>query len=154
MLHILFKSLSYCKRFSFYRNKNFPKNILYKQSKYFIFNNFMMKSTEENRRIAQGTEHSVTKFEGKIGGEFEKQTSPKFLEEREKVWAELYQKQQEYQKSLSREKIIITLKDGKKVEATSFETTPLDIAKKYLKKSLVGDLIVAKVFIFLCYFLD
>jgi threonyl-tRNA synthetase len=105
-----------------------------------------MKSTEDNRRITQGTEHSVNKFEGKIGGEFVKQLKPQFLEEREKIWAEFYQKQQEHQKSLPRDKIIITLKDGKKVEGTSFDTTPLDIAKKYLKKSLVGDLIVAKVF--------
>jgi len=145
MLQLIFKSLSYCKRLSLYRNKNFPKNILNKQSKYFIFNKNMMKSTEDNRRIAQGTEHSVNKFEGKIGGEFIKQTKPIFLEQREKIWAELYQKQHENQKTLPREKITITLKDGKKVEGTSFETSPLDIAKKYLKKSLVGDLIVAKV---------
>jgi hypothetical protein len=145
MLQLIFKSLSYCKRLSFFRNKNIPKNILNKQSKYFIFNNNMMKSTEDNRRITQGTEHSVNKFEGLIGGEFKKQTSPKFLEERENIWTELYQKQQEIQKTFSRENITITLKDGKKVEATSFETSPLDIAKKYLKKSLVGDLIVAKV---------
>jgi len=105
----------------------------------------MMKSTDENRRITQGTEHSVNKFEGLIGGEYKKQTSPKFLEDREKIWSEFYEKQQEKQKTFPREKITITLKDGKKVEATSFETTPLDIAKKYLKKSLVGDLIVAKV---------
>lgn len=146
MLQLIFKSLSNCKRLSFYRNKNFPKNILNKQSKYFIFNKDMMKSTEDNRRITQGTEHSVNKFEGKIGGEFVKQAKPLFLEEREKVWAELYQKQQEHQKTLPREKITITLKDGKKVEGTSFDTTPLDIAKKYLKKSLVGDLIVARVY--------
>jgi hypothetical protein len=145
MFHLIYKSLSYLKRLSFYRNKNIAKNILNIQSKYFIFNNNMMKSTDENRRITQGTEHSVNKFEGLIGGEFKKQTSPKFLEEREKIWSEFYGKQQEIQKTFSREKITITLKDGKKVEATSFETTPLDIAKKYLKKSLVGDLIVAKV---------
>ena len=145
MFHLIYKSLSYLKRLSFYRNKNIAKNILNIQSKYFIFNNNMMKSTDENRRITQGTEHSVNKFEGLIGGEFKKLTSPKFLEEREKIWSEFYSKQQEIQKTFSREKITITLKDGKKVEATSFETTPLDIAKKYLKKSLVGDLIVAKV---------
>ena len=145
MFHLIYKSLSYLKRLSFYRNKNIAKNILNIQSKYFIFNNNMMKSTDENRRITQGTDHSVNKFEGLIGGEFKKQTSPKFLEEREKIWSEFYGKQQQIQKTFSREKITITLKDGKKVEATSFETTPLDIAKKYLKKSLVGDLIVAKV---------
>jgi len=145
MLQLIFKSLSYCKRLSFYRNINFSKNILNKQSKYFIFNKDMMKSTEDNRRITQGTEHSVNKFEGKIGGEFVKENTPKFLEERTKIWAELYEKQQEHQKTLPREKVTITLKDGKKVEGTSFETSPLDIAKKYLKKSLVGDLIVAKV---------
>jgi threonyl-tRNA synthetase len=108
-----------------------------------------MQTTEDNRRITKGTEHSIQREEGKIGGEFVKSTKPQFLDERTKIWDELYAKQQEYQKSLPRETIKITLKDGKQVDGTSFETSPLDIAKKYLKKSLVADFIVAKVKIYL-----
>jgi phosphosulfolactate phosphohydrolase-like enzyme len=61
----------------------------------------------------------------------------------------LYTKQQDFQKTLPRVKITITLRDGKEVEGVSFDTSPLDIAKKYMKKSLVPDLLAAKVnFIF------
>ena len=128
------------------KNVNFRKNILVTQTKYFLYNNnSMMKSTDENRRIVDGTEHSITKTEGKIGGGFEKTTKAKFLEERVKSWDEFYSQQEEYKKSLPREKIVITLKDGKQVEGLSFDTSPLDLAKKFLKKSLVGDLLAAKV---------
>jgi threonyl-tRNA synthetase len=105
----------------------------------------MIKNTEENRRITQGTEHSIAKAEGKIGSEFVKTSKAPFLDERQRYFEELYAKQAEYQKTLPREKITITLKDGKQVEGQSFETSPLDIAKKYLKKSMVGDLLAAKV---------
>jgi threonyl-tRNA synthetase len=132
------------KRFTYFLNKNLTKNIIVHQTKFFLFNNNMMKNTEENRRIAQGTEHSIAKTEGKIGGEFTKTLKAPFLDERQRYFEELHAKQQENQKSLPREKIIITLKDGKQVEGVSFDTTPLDIAKKYLKKSLVGDLLAAK----------
>jgi len=100
---------------------------------------------DENKRIAKGTEHSISTTSKKIGGDFIKTKQPQFLEYRLKIWEDLYRKQEEYLKSLPREKITITLKDGKQVEGESFETTPLDIAKKYLKKSLVPDFIAAKV---------
>jgi hypothetical protein len=54
-------------------------------------------------------------------------------------------KQVEAMKNLPREKIIITLKNGKEVEGVSFETTPIEIAKKNLPRSIVPDLVVAKV---------
>lgn len=45
---------------------------------------------------------------------------------------------------MPREKINITLPDGKVKEGTSFETTPLDIAKQ-LSNSLPDKVVVAKV---------
>jgi threonyl-tRNA synthetase len=74
-----------------------------------------------------------------------KTKSPQFLQERIKIWDEFYARQVEAMKNLPREKINITLKDGKVVEGVSFETTPLEVAKKNLKKSLVPDFVVAKV---------
>ncbi len=120
---------------------------IFKNTKYIILNKFNMISSDdkENKRIAKGTEHSIQHQRVNITKEFVKTTSPQFLAEREKKWEEFYAKQQEYFKSLPREKINLKLKDGKCVEGVSFETTPLDIAKKNLKKSLIGDLIVAKV---------
>lgn len=145
MFQVIYKFQSLNKRYSYLLYKNFRKNILPKQSKFYLFNKSMMQTSEDNKRITKGTEHSIQKQDGKIGGEFQKTPKPQFLDERLKIWDELYAKQQEFQKSLPREKITITLRDGKQVEGISFDTSPLDIAKKYLKKSLVGDLVIAKV---------
>ena len=83
-------------------NKNnkfsFQKNILVNHQKYFLFNinTNMQKTSEDNRRTVQGTEHSIKKVEGMIGGEFTKNTKAPFLDERLKVWDELYTKQQDF----------------------------------------------------------
>lgn len=122
-------------------NTKITKNILNQKSLLKILN-FKMESS--NKRIAQGTEHSI-KTHDKIGGEFTLKQKPEFLQRRLKIWEHFFAKQEEYLKSLPREKIIITLKNGKQVEGTSFETTPLQIAKGNLKKSLVPDFLVAKV---------
>lgn len=122
-------------------NTKFTKNILNQKTLFKILN-FKMEST--NKRIAQGTEHSI-KTSDKIVGDFKLDPKPEFLQRRLKIWESLYSKQEEYLKSLPREKILITLKNGKQVEGTAFETTPLQIAKANLKKSLIGELIVAKV---------
>jgi threonyl-tRNA synthetase len=97
-----------------------------------------------NKRIQQGTEHAI-KSSSKIGGSFTPSTTASFLQKRSKIWDELFSKQEEFLKNLPREKIIITLKDGKLVEGISFETTPIQIAKNNIKRSLIPDLIVAKV---------
>jgi threonyl-tRNA synthetase len=101
--------------------------------------------SEDNRRITKGTEHSIKIAPQKLDPDYVKKVNPEFLQERAKIWDTLYERQSEKLKSLPREKIIITLKDGKQIEGISFETTPIEIAKKNLKKSLVGDLLVAKV---------
>jgi threonyl-tRNA synthetase len=103
--------------------------------------------SEDNRRITKGTEHSIKTIPEKLNPTYIKKANPEFLQERAKIWDSLYEKQTEKIKSLPRDKIIITLKDGKQVEGISFETTPIEIAKKNLKKSLVGELVVAKVIV-------
>jgi len=122
-------------------NTKITKNILNQKTLFKILN-FKMESS--NKRIAHGTEHSITTHD-KLGGDFTLKQKPEFLQRRLKLWEAFFAKQEEYLKSLPREKIIITLKNGKQVEGTSFETTPLQVAKGNLKKSLVPDFLVAKV---------
>jgi hypothetical protein len=122
---------------------SYTKNILANKSLFFILNKKMQ--SDENKRMVKGTEHSIKIAHGKLNPEYVKKSNPEFLAERLKIWDELYAQQTEKIKNLPREQIMVKLKDGKLVEGVSFETTPLDIAKKNLKKSLVPDLIVAKV---------
>ena len=122
-------------------NLKFTKKIFNQKSLIKILN-FKMESS--NKRILQATEHAI-KTSAKIGGKFVQSTTPEFLQTRNKIWDELYSKQEDFLKNLPREKIIITLKNGKEVEGTSFETTPLSIAKANLKRSLIPDFIAAKV---------
>ena len=111
---------------------------------YFSIKYIIKKMVETNKRSNIGTEHSLKSF-GQIGGEFKKTSNPEFLKIRTQIFDKLYSQQKEYIQSLPREKITVTLKDGKKVEGTSFETTPIEIAKKSLKRSMIDDLLAAKV---------
>jgi hypothetical protein len=122
------------------------RNILANKSKYIILNKFNMISTEDNKRATQSTGQSIqTTGNNKIGGDFIRTPKPQFLETRNKTWEVLYSKQEEYYKSLPREKITITLKNGNTVEGTSFETTPKEIGKSKLPQKVFNELIVAKV---------
>ncbi|KAJ1962086.1 threonyl-tRNA synthetase [Dipsacomyces acuminosporus] len=69
---------------------------------------------------------------------------PEFIEHRNRIFDELYKKQQEEIAQKPREKIVITLPDGSEREATSWETTPMDIANS-ISKSLAKRLVIAKV---------
>jgi threonyl-tRNA synthetase len=119
------------------------KNISANKRLFFILNKKMQ--SDENKRMVKGTEHSIKTTHGKLNPEYVKRENPQFLQERVKIWDELYAKQVEKIKSLPREKIAITLKDGKVVDGISFETTPIEVAKGNLKKSIVPDFLVAKV---------
>ncbi|KAJ2155877.1 threonyl-tRNA synthetase [Coemansia sp. RSA 552] len=69
---------------------------------------------------------------------------PEFIEHRNRIFDELYAKQQEEIAQKPREQITITLPDGTEREATSWETTPMDIANS-ISKSLAKRLVIAKV---------
>ena len=106
----------------------------------------MEHSTEQNKRATKGTEHTLNESTStKIGGAFTKTQNPTFIVERSKLWETFYAQQEDKMKTLPHEKIAITLKDGKEIEGVSNETSPYDVAKKHLKKSIVSDIIVAKV---------
>lgn len=126
----------------FKRLSNTISNINTKNKIYFILK-LNMQSTDINKRAVQGTKHALDNK--KIGGEFTKTQNPEFISKRDKVWFELFEKQQNYFKTLPKENIKITLKDGKQVDGTSFETTPLEISKKFLGQALQKQIVVAKV---------
>ncbi|KAJ2892951.1 threonyl-tRNA synthetase [Coemansia aciculifera] len=69
---------------------------------------------------------------------------PAFIEQRIRIFDELYQKQQEEIAQKPREKIAITLPDGSEREGLSWETTPMDIAKS-ISMSLAKALVIARV---------
>ncbi|KAJ2444397.1 threonyl-tRNA synthetase [Coemansia sp. RSA 2424] len=69
---------------------------------------------------------------------------PAYIEHRIRIFDELYQKQQEEIAQKPREKIVITLPNGSEREGTSWETTPMDIAKS-ISMSLAKALVIAKV---------
>ena len=99
----------------------------------------------ENKRATKGTEHTLSNVNQKIGGEFVKTQNAPFIEERAKQWDIYYKAQEEKLKSLPKEKITITMKDGKQIEGMSNETSPYEIGKKHLKQSLMKEVLVAKV---------
>ena len=99
----------------------------------------------ENKRATKGTEHTLSNVNQKIGGEFVKTPNAPFIEERAKQWDIYYKAQEEKLKSLPKEKITITMKDGKQIEGMSNETSPYEIGKKHLKQSLMKEVLVAKV---------
>ncbi|PVV03718.1 hypothetical protein BB560_001798 [Smittium megazygosporum] len=69
---------------------------------------------------------------------------PEFLDKRLEIFDRLYKIQQEEQAKLERVPIKVTLPDGKVLDATAHETTPMDIAKS-ISSSLAKRLVVAKV---------
>ncbi|KAI9505467.1 threonyl-tRNA synthetase [Coemansia sp. RSA 1358] len=69
---------------------------------------------------------------------------PEFIEHRNRIFDELYKKQQEEIAQKPREKIVITLPDGSEREGVAWETTPMDIANS-ISKSLAKRLVIAKV---------
>ncbi|KAJ1732818.1 threonyl-tRNA synthetase, partial [Coemansia biformis] len=69
---------------------------------------------------------------------------PEFIEHRNRIFDELFQKQQQEIAGKPREPITITLPDGSVREGKSWETTPMDIANG-ISKSLAKRLVIAKV---------
>jgi len=81
---------------------------------------------------------------GRYEGEFCVEVNKKGFANRIAVWDRLYAKQQAEIEKKPRKPITITLPDGATKEGTSWQTTPLEIAKS-LSKKLAEDVVVAKV---------
>lgn len=98
---------------------------------------------EAGKRSKEATAGTITEH-GKIGGEFKVAKNPAFLQERLKLFNEIYERQQEELKKVEKREIEITLKDGKVIKGKLFETTALEIATKISKK-LAASVYAAKI---------
>ncbi|TFK17681.1 threonyl-tRNA synthetase [Coprinopsis marcescibilis] len=74
----------------------------------------------------------------------ELQPKPEFFDHRIKMFEQLKVEHDEWVKSQPREEITVTMPDGNERKATSWETSPMDIAKD-LSKSLSERIVIAKV---------
>ncbi|KAJ2080181.1 threonyl-tRNA synthetase [Coemansia sp. RSA 988] len=92
----------------------------------------------------KGKADKPKKTKGSDGAPAPQIERPEFIEHRNRIFDELYQKQQQEIAQKPREKITITLPDGSEREGTSWETTPMDIAIS-ISKSLAKRLVIAKV---------
>ncbi|CAK9050090.1 unnamed protein product, partial [Durusdinium trenchii] len=81
---------------------------------------------------------------GRFPGQFAPTPRPDFLKRRLEVWDRLWQKAQEELQKKPKQPIKVTLPDGSVREATSFFTTPLEIAEG-ISKRLAADAVVALV---------
>lgn len=80
----------------------------------------------------------------KIGGPFEPKENPEFIATRAALWDRLYAVQESRLAKKPKQEIQITLPDGKVLNGTSWETTPMMIAQS-ISKGLAQQVVVAKV---------
>lgn len=69
---------------------------------------------------------------------------PRYIEERNALWEKLKVEREAELAGKTRTAIKVTLPDGKQVDATSWETTPYDVAKG-ISQGLADNTVVAKV---------
>lgn len=112
----------------------------------FSFCNKNKTMADQGKRTKETTGESIPESSKnqKIGGVFKKNPNPEYIQHRIKIYDSLIKEQKTLLENAPRRPINVTLKDGKVLEGKSFETTPLDIAKKISKK-LAENVIVAKV---------
>lgn len=82
--------------------------------------------------------------DGRFPGSFTASPQPDFLKRRLEVWDRLWQKAQAELQEKPKQAIQVTLPDGSVREATSYVTTPLEIAEG-ISKRLAADAVVALV---------
>lgn len=103
-------------------------------------------SRKEGKRTKLATSHKVAGHEEIqiLGGDWKFQKRPAFIDERNAYWDALYAKQAEKLATMPKQPITVTLPDGNKKQGTSFETTPLDVAKM-ISNQLAKKIIVSQV---------
>lgn len=126
--------------------KNISRSILPSKKFKFFYRFSNMSLSDAGKRVNDATEGSIPESESfhKIGGPFVRQSKPQFLDERAKIFEELYQQQLKHLSEAPKIEILIRLKDGKEIKGTSFQTTAFDIAKG-ISKNLAERVLAAKV---------
>ena len=101
---------------------------------------------KEGKRTKLATSHKVAHADEIqiLGGEWKFQKRPAFLAERNAYFDRLYEAQTAKLAAMPKEAITITLPDGNQKQGTSFQTSPLDVAKM-ISSQLAKKIIVAKV---------
>ncbi|KAJ3906263.1 tars protein [Lentinula edodes] len=94
--------------------------------------------------LAQPKKQKKEKAAGDSGFPLELQPPPDFFDHRIKLFEQLKAEYDDEVKSNPREEITITLPDGAQRKGTSWETSPMDIAKE-INKSLSERVVIAKV---------
>jgi threonyl-tRNA synthetase len=85
---------------------------------------------KEGKRTKLATSHKHAGEEVQlIGGDWKFQKKPAFLVERNAFFDGLLASQVERYAAMPKQPITITLPDGNQKQGTSFETSPLDVAK-------------------------
>lgn len=115
-----------------FRLKILPKPLYYSQM------------ADQGKRTKETTGESIQDHCKKIGGDFKLTKSPAYINHRIQIYDALIQNQKQKLASVEKQPIKITLKDGKILDGVSFQTTPLEIARKISKK-LAENVIIAKV---------
>jgi threonyl-tRNA synthetase len=106
-----------------------------------------LRAETKGREKTRLTKESGERQEGAgrgLGGAFVPQENPAFLAERAAVYDEVMAAQKARLARKPRVPIKITLPDGKVIDGTSWETTPLSVAEG-ISKGLAASVVVAKV---------
>ncbi|KAG6877787.1 threonyl-tRNA synthetase [Termitomyces sp. T159_Od127] len=100
----------------------------------------------QHASIANDTKPKDKKAKPTEGSNYplELQPRPDFFDHRMKLFEELKAEQDAFAKAQRREEITITLPDGSERKGTSWETSPMDVAKE-VSKSLSERVVIAKV---------
>lgn len=99
---------------------------------------------EAGKRLIGSKGPTISDLAGKIGGPFTVLENPEWIQKRLELFEKYYSEYVEHLNSQPKEPILITLPDGNSKTGTSWQTTPLDIAKQISKK-LAENVVVAKV---------
>jgi TGS domain. len=128
---------------------NLLRKSLFKRAKFLSFPNFFKPisffSSIQGKRVEEATPGKIhPQNEFKIGGFHKPNLNLASFKNRIDLFNEIYEKQQEKIKAAQHREIDIILKDGKVIKGKSWETTPMEIAKKISKK-LAEKVVVAQI---------
>jgi len=101
------------------------------------------KAQRVQTRATEGTKHTL-QTSGKIGGPFKSEAEPNFLKERSALYDKISASVAARESALPKNPIKVTLPNGDVKEGTSYQTTPMDIAKA-ISNSLAKKVVVAEV---------
>ena len=98
----------------------------------------------DGTRLIKSSEGRIGEDQGRIGGDFEVNPNPSYIQHRIEVFERVAKKRAEELAKMPKEPIEITLPDGSVKNGVSYETSPMDIAMG-ISEGLAKNVFVAKV---------